>query len=276
MIESLRQELFEKGIAKLKPPFPDAVIADWNRRMDPLFKDRPIDRSYVTSDELNETGILDEFMNPAMRELIRGLVPDAVMYHCHVYEIAGNKNKPHIVGDVLKGWHRDTDVTQTPVQLGDCLSFFLYLSEVGERMSGPFELVPKKFAGRVERGMKSVKMMGPAGTFFIWNRKMLHRAAPNSSPVRRRLLKLSIQPNTAENQYIKQPAFEKVLNARAKNDEFIAFLFGKHFGEKRELPAAPSAGASFDVLPIETNDTVDISLLDTLKQKLRPEKPTMM
>ena len=275
-MEPVLRELSEQGVADLKPFFPQSVLADWNRRMNPLFKDRPLDRSYVKADELHETGILGEFFTPAVRELIRGLIPDAVLYHCHAYEIAAQNEKPHIVGDVLNGWHRDLDVTATNPHSGDCLSFFLYLSEVVQKTDGPFEIIPKEFTGRVQKGMKSRKMMGPAGTFFIWNRKMLHRASPNSGSVRRRLLKLSIQPNTAANQYMAQPAFEKVLNETSARDEFLAFMFGKHFGEKRVLPEVHAPGVSFEVLPIQTNDAVNISWIDALKNRLKPEKTAMM
>src|SRR5260370_168084 len=82
----------------------------------------------------------------------------AVVYHCHVYEIADLQDKSHIGGDVLRGWHRDTDVTQSAPHLGDCLSIFLYLTEVPDKAAGAFEIVPKRFIGGVERGLASYRV----------------------------------------------------------------------------------------------------------------------
>ena len=84
------------------------------------------------------------------------------------------------------------------------MSVFLYLTDVGPE-NGPFELLPRDPELGFAPGLPCISVTGPAGFAFAWNRSFYHRAAPNRSPRRRRVLKLSVQPRRLPNDRIDWP-----------------------------------------------------------------------
>lgn len=182
------------GIVSLDLPRFTAVVPKWNALLDPLFAERCREpRSYVSSGDLASLGVLTELFSPDVCSVVHLLDPEACLYHCHAYEIAGGADEPHIGAEVLNGWHRDTDIPPGPSCRGaDAFSIFIYLTPVPTIADGPFEFLPDRSA-TLTPGRPTVRMLGDVGTTFVWNRGYFHRANPNRSKVRRRVLKVSIQ-----------------------------------------------------------------------------------
>ena len=136
--------LCSEGVAQVKPLFSENTIKHWNALLDPAFAKQNAPRKYVSAIELLDMGLLNEIFNEQMLGIIFKLIPDAELYHCHVYEINGNNKEPHIkANNQLSGWHRDTDCkfrffTPKPQHI----SIFVYLSDVSST-GGCFELTNK-------------------------------------------------------------------------------------------------------------------------------------
>ena len=106
--------LANEGIADVTGLWPVEMVEDWNRRLDPIFAGTDGERrSYASADALAETGIFAELFSEPVRQLIAGIHPSALLYHCHSYEIAANQGRPHIHRDKPLGWHRDTETILT-------------------------------------------------------------------------------------------------------------------------------------------------------------------
>jgi hypothetical protein len=188
------------------------LVHTWNERLDPLFTASGEDaRSYIGADQLVETGIFEELFSEPVRRLIAGIHPSALLYHCHCYEIAGGQDQPHIHAGRLHGWHRDWDTVRyfTP-NYPTYLSVFILLSQVGDD-DGPFEFHPKSGHRWLRSSGDVVSLVGPIGTAAVWNRSYFHRAAPNRGAVRRRILKLSIQPAGLPNDRIGKSEFKNAF-----------------------------------------------------------------
>ncbi len=171
------------------------LIASWNKRLDPLLESRDSDaRSYVGASELHDLGIFGEQFTPNLLASFETLQEHPVLYHCHVYETAGEQTKPHIGSHNLNGWHRDIETLGVfPTDPLAFLSVFTLLSDVNDG-DGAFEIVPRYPERIPNNGEPCVQMTGQAGRTLMWNRSFFHRASPNSGTRRRRILKLSIQP----------------------------------------------------------------------------------
>ena len=180
-----------------------------------------------------------------MRHFVFSLIPDAVLYHCHVYEIAANDTRPHIFGDVLAGWHHDTDCALVPGQLTHA-SIFVYLTDVGPD-DGPFEFAPQYPTAWLRRGTPCIKVTGPAGFAFAWHRSFLHRASPNRGPTRRRLFKISIQANAYVSAHLANPHFQALRGALPPGRAEFDLLLGRFQGStppalvRDEAPPLPLA-----------------------------------
>lgn len=214
---TLPDVLANEGIADLTGLWPTATVEAWNHKLDPMFA--AIDdeaRSYVGADQLVSTGILAELFSEPVRRLIAGIQPSALLYHCHCYEIAAGQEKPHIHAGRLHGWHRDWDTATyfTPA-FPSYLSIFILLSPVAED-DGPFEFHPRSGHEWLRATGDVVQLVGPVGTAAIWNRSYFHRAAPNRGSVRRRILKISIQPAGLPNDRI---GLDEFTNAFAHLDD---------------------------------------------------------
>jgi hypothetical protein len=187
--------LSNEGIANFGCLFSPSVVARWNERLDPMFSIGDQVRATLGADVLAAAGVLAEVLTPAVRALIASTAPDARIYHAHAYEIAGQSDKPHVHAERMDGWHRDTETIHDfePTRARH-ISLFVYLTDVGDD-SGAFEFLPR--SPRLPLGTRhdAHRVTGPAGTTFAWNRSYYHRASPNLSTVRRRLVKLSWQPS---------------------------------------------------------------------------------
>ncbi|PXW99126.1 phytanoyl-CoA dioxygenase family protein [Mycolicibacterium moriokaense] len=240
MTRTLTELLSNDGIADLTGMWPTKAIEDWNRRLDPLLaKDDP--RSYVAADRLVATGIFGEVFTDRVRRLIAGVQPSALLYHFHCYEIASGQTKSHIHADKLGGWHQDDETLKYfTLKFPSYLSIFILLTAVGQD-GGPFEFQPGPPGRTVRPGGEVVQLVGPVGTAAIWNRSYFHRAAPNRSPVRRRILKLSFQPAGLPNDRICLDEFRSAFTQL--DDPWLQAIVD----ERRVGTTAPLPGGGDDV-----------------------------
>ena len=223
--------LCRDGILQLDGIFSDERIKGWNERLDGPFAqaaDEP--RAYVDSSQLYDLGILQEVMAPSFRNMIANLIPDAVFYHFHAFEIAGGQSLPHVGSKGLAGWHRDRDTLPAyQPETVNQICFFVYLTDVNLD-SGPFEFLPRAPRLPFQDDVETVQIFGRAGTTFAWNRAFFHRACPNSSQLRRRVLKISIQSSSLPNSRIGLDEFRQVAKQVDGRDDFLEFMLGKYHG----------------------------------------------
>lgn len=234
--------------------------------LDPLFA-RKIDqaRSYVHPDELLNAGLWPLVFSEKMRSLLFSVMPDPVLHHCHVYEIAGRNPEPHIFAESLAGWHCDVD--RQPETNGPThISLFVYLTDVGPD-SGAFEFVPHTARQWLRSGSSFVSVFGQAGYTFIWNRSFFHRAAPNFSDVRRRILKISIQRNYYPSTHLTNEHFQRVSRKIAPGDVAMDILLGRfQSGTAPRLPSPTSPPTWFHIPP---NARLDLPTWQLLIVQLR-------
>ena len=185
-------------------------------------------RSEVSIKTLYELGIFEEFFNPAMRSLIRSIMPDANLLTFQCYENAGGQTL-YSTKDHNIEWHRDVE-SLVNLQNDDpnYLSIFIYLSKVTET-SGAFEIRPVTPTVPLNNSDTSIRVVGKIGTSFIWNRMYYHRQAINESPERRRIFKLSIQHNYLGNDCILSDTFKEILARINPNDSFVRYLLGEWY-----------------------------------------------
>jgi hypothetical protein len=224
----LQRELTTRGIVALEGCYPPSVVAALNDRLDPLFDDAAGEpRAYVGADALAEIGALEGIFSAPVRAAIDALYVGRppVLYHCHVYEIAGGQDRPHIRDRTLAGWHRDSETVPAFRRLvADYVSMFTYLSDVGPG-AGAFEFVPQPPIRPPGDGTPCVSVHGGAGFTFLWNRSYFHRASPNRSSARRRVLKLSLQPADLPNERLHGPELA-AARERVGDDAWLHALFG--------------------------------------------------
>jgi hypothetical protein len=208
--------------------------------LDPLFARKVGEaRAYAHPDELVYAGLWSLVFSERMRALLFSLMPDPVLYHCHVYEIAGGNPEPHIFGESLAGWHCDVD-RQSSTDGPTHISLFVYLTDVGQD-SGAFEFVPHTAQQWLRPRAPFISAFGKAGHTFVWNREFFHRAAPNLSPIRRRVLKLSIQRNRYPSAHLANEHFQRVLRAISPGDAGMDILLGRY---QSATPPRPPLSAS--------------------------------
>jgi hypothetical protein len=266
----LDAQLRERGIARVESPYSaaqiDTINAVLNEHFAPL---AAAPRSYAGVDALEALGLFSVLFSQPVRGLIRTLLPDAVLYHCHVYETQARQNQPHIAAEQLAGWHRDDDSYYDPAEPTH-LSIFVYLSNVATD-SGGFELRPRCPTRLLRAGEDAIRVMGAPGTTFVWQRYFYHRASPNRSPVRRRVFKLSIQNNRFRSMHLERPDFRRVANRLSGQDEFLEFLFGKYQHRPSAahlLPAVPGS-APPRLLPLGVNSRVDVTNGEVVRCELK-------
>jgi hypothetical protein len=273
-----RKTLTQSGILGLDCPYDRPSLALIQARLDPLFAEQgPSHRSYVKAKDLQDLGLLELVFNESMRSTLRALIPDAVLYHCHLYEIAANQDQPHIEGHLLNGWHRDYDAFYPRIEPREphCLSLFVYLSDVESFDDGPFELLPE-FRSDFAEGLPTTRVLGPAGTTFVFTRTFFHRANPNRGDRRRRVLKLSIQSGALANGPIDQGDFREVLAQLPTEAHFLRQLFGGGYavGQSKTLPVIETPSPA--IVPLPRNATTELSwdqrlrlLRDKVQNRLR-------
>lgn len=231
MTKDITHSLTENGLAVFAPLYDQQMLTNWNEKLTPILNSQSTARKYVYADKLMALGILDDVFSPELLRIIFELVPNAELYHCHVYEIDANNAKPHIHTDNrLDGWHRDYDCKHSfDLPYIQHISFFVYLSEVNEG-DGQFEVSNKKLnkTPQVFAKEQAFKVTGKLGHNFLFDRKAYHRASPNTGKTPRRVLKLSFQRNTLANHKQSEAPFEAVrniLNQSNSIDELVKQLF---------------------------------------------------
>jgi hypothetical protein len=225
----LKTQLHQTGLVRLAPLLNPEQLERWNQLLDPIFASQTKARRYATADDLMQCGLLADLFQPSVRALIDTLIPDSRVFHLHAYEIDANNSKSHIQSDnKLYGWHRDYDCRPSGLNKApEFISLFIYLTDVAED-GGAFEICPTplKLMPLRLHGQHPLKVTGRAGTSFLFNRVYVHRASPNQSPVKRRVLKLSVQPAGFENDRINLPQFVKVRAALPTEDLWLRRFFG--------------------------------------------------
>lgn len=250
----LAKSLVTDGILAVDDVYSVAELARINAVMDPIFAAKSSQaRAYVRPDEMMDSGILDTVLSIKMRTLIFSLVQNAVLFHFHAYEIAGNSTKSHIFSESLNGWHRDPDsgfYVNDPTHL----SIFVYLKDVGAD-DGSFEFSPHRPDAPLRTDSPVLTMVGPAGMTFVWHRSYYHRASPNRGPRRRRLIKFSVQPNEFHSAHLTNDFFKRVCaEAHLGNTEFD-LLFGRYQGKSAPRLAASTSPRA---IPLWPNSTINI------------------
>jgi hypothetical protein len=212
-----------------------------------------------------DLGLFELIFTPRLKDVLFSTMPDPVLYHCHITEIAANDSRSHVFADRLDGWHRDPDSSYVE---GDPthVSIFVYLTDVGAE-DGTFEFVPNIPPTKwVTKASPYLTVMGSAGYSFAWHRRYYHRAAPNRGPVRRRLLKFSIQRNAYPSVHLGNPHFQKVLASIAEGDVKMDILLGRYQG--RIAPELKPASAPLTVA-MPPHKTLHFSGMDLTKDQLR-------
>jgi len=197
--------LIEQGISQFTQRIPDSLIHSWVYRLNSAINSSSnnANRHYVDAQKLYQLNILQELFSPAFVNMINKIIPNAWLYHCHVYEIKGSQQQSHIHADNhLQGWHVDEDCLFAASK-NECvfMSYFLYLTDVGED-NGGFEIAPVNCFEHINNTTKSRKILGKAGTQFLFNRTFWHRATPNVNPKPRMVLKLSFQSKAYASPFI--------------------------------------------------------------------------
>lgn len=264
-LDAFRGHLAAKGICSVEPVCDPVQIAHVNTALNPLLASRAeARRAYVHADELHELGVLDKLLGPRMQDLLFSVMPDPVLYHCHVYEIAAMDARPHIFADVLQGWHRDSDSEFVRGELTH-VSVFVYLSDVGPD-DGAFEFAPTDPEAWLYSGTPRIAVQGPAGYTFAWHRSFYHRASPNRGSRRRRLFKLSVQRNRFHSVHLGNEHFQKLKMAISPGDPRTDVLLGRYQGKEAPPPPALTAPG---FTAIQTTGKLDISSVDLAKAQLR-------
>lgn len=224
--------LMTDGICRLDNPYPASVIDDWNARLDPIFAAKQDQaRAEVGGDQLYDLGIFDGFFSPEMRFVLRSLMPDAVLFDFHAYEIAANQDRSHILSERLDGWHPDIKpLPGMDMRVPHFISFFVYLTDVTE-VDGAFELLPLSSQEEFRSGLSSIKAVGPKGTAFVWNKSFYHRASPNHGSIRRRLLKVTFHRNYFENVALNTDWCVALREKVGDRDAFLAYVLGRFHKE---------------------------------------------
>jgi hypothetical protein len=266
LLERVNNLLKTAGICSIPNMYTAQEIAGINAAIEPILASRLEERrAYVHPDELVELGVMNQLFNEQMMNTLFTIMPDPVLYHCHVYEIAANDSRSHIFSDSLLGWHRDDDsfyIEEHPTHV----SLFVYLSTVGKN-DGAFEFMPDVSPSKwMLNGDKYISVQGEPGYSFAWQRSYYHRASPNRGPVRRRLFKISIQRNSFISLHLGNAHFSKVLTQIPPGNVQWDLLLGRYQGAdapKLPSPVPPAA------LPIATNNTLSLPTIDLAKVQMR-------
>jgi hypothetical protein len=247
-LSPLARRLAASGIVAVPDVFSVAQLAKLNTAMDPILAAKTNERrAYVRPDEMLAAGILDLALSRRMRELLFSVIPDPVLYHLHAYEIAGRNPAPHVFSEKPAGWHSDPD---SVFHRGDPthVSIFVYLSDV-DAEDGPFEFCLHQPDTPPRADSPVISMTGPAGFSFAWNRSYYHRAAPNRGTRRRRLLKISIQPNAFPSYHLQSPPFQAVIRATPPGDVEMDLLLGRNQGRAAPRRTPGTAPRVLEVKP---------------------------
>lgn len=264
--------LRDYGLAKVDLLAPTETVADWNRRLSGHLSEQD-ERSYASASDLLEAGVLTEIFTPAVRSTLRQISPNAVIYHCHVYEIAANRETSHIHSGPFAGWHADDECAPL-YHKGDLgfVSMFIHLTDVDEPENGAFEIRAVPPCEALKHGQPSIHLLGPAGTGFFFHRSFFHRASPNKSSARRRVFKLSIQDRGQPHDRRNLAEFAAVSDALRDTDPFLSQLFETdNVDPSWMLPEVADAVNIESYMP-EPNSTIALPVAGRLKTLLSAKK----
>jgi len=227
---TLKSHIARHGFVQIPPLHTSADIKLFNQAFDDIFASQKSPRRYVDSAQMLKAGVFEQLFNPQLQQLIYAMQNDAVLYHCHAYEIDANQTKPHILADNLAdGWHRDWDCPLDLTLDSDVqqISLFVYLTDVGDN-DGGFEICDKAFTPLPNRlnNANFYQIQGTKGHTFMFNRIAYHRASPNLSSTARRVIKLSFQAKTDFNSRIKLEQFEYLRQHLPQQQVFLRQLAG--------------------------------------------------
>jgi hypothetical protein len=92
------------GIARTADIYSPQTIRDINAVVDPLLAaQQDAARAYVTVEDMARVGLFGMLLGGAMRDCLLSVMPDPVLYHCHIFEIAARGTKSHVFSDRLSG-----------------------------------------------------------------------------------------------------------------------------------------------------------------------------
>lgn len=272
-MKNVYEKLANNGVCAISPLYSKEQIGKWNLVLDDHIEQQNEERRYANAETIFKLGMLGEIFNQSMRDLIEHLMPDAVLHHCHIYEIEGNQAKSHIhAHNGRQGWHRDRECLHD-FELGhpNFISIFVYLTDVDVE-NGPFEIAdyPPSSGPEIITNRPSFKMVGEAGYSFVFDRAFIHRACPNVSEYPRRVLKLSIQPPQFRNSRIALEEFTNVLDAIDGTDSFLEQIFGKAFSHKERTQEKTENLAFFPTpLPLTHNAKIEVPLSTECYRKIK-------
>jgi hypothetical protein len=256
-LSPLSHILAHDGVAMLPDIYSINDLAELNAAMDPFFKARPPGpKTYLWADDMLELNIVDKVLCPAMKDTLFSLLPDPVIYHLLVSEIASNGRLPPV--NANGGWLRDEDcryIENDPTHL----SLVVYLSNTGES-DGMFQFSPQDPRTPLHSDSPVISMAGSAGLSFVWNRGFRYREALNTGHGRRRIIKISIQRNHFISSGLRQPFFRRALNDTPRGATHIDVLLGR-FENKKPPRLAPTSVVSGRRLPAMSTirQTLDIT-----------------
>ena len=223
--------LYEKnGFIEFENIFQKEIIDKWNKILDNSYQTHNDKKVSIDLADLNQDGyiILKDFFNDKIKFIIDQLIKDPIIYYAGSNEIPGNQLKSHVNDNEIDGWHTDTgeNLQYLDYKKPYWITFFVYLSDVGEN-NGAFEITNLTKKKLINHNTKSHKLIGSKGKCFLWGNSHYHRASPNLSNERRRILKIQIQHNYLQNTYSeKLKNFKKYI---LDNDEYMNYLTGsKH------------------------------------------------
>lgn len=269
---SIQMSLRQYGVALFNPIFSPRCIQEWNAALNSSVRvGSQAGRIYLRADELHQLGIIEELFSEDFCRFINQLMPDALLYHLHLYESPGQTNSPHIHGDNgLNGWHRDDDCLYAwEENQYHFFSFFVYLTDVLENC-GPFEIAPIGAHRQLRNQQPSIKVLGSAGTNFIFDRTFWHRATPNRARNNRRVIKLSFQNGYLPNDRIQLAEFDSLKASSLRKHPLIRQWLGlKSNRSNLEARFPPTDDPGVDARPVVFNSRVNVSNLQCRITRLK-------
>jgi ectoine hydroxylase-related dioxygenase (phytanoyl-CoA dioxygenase family) len=269
--------LFEKnGFIEFENIFENNSIDKWNKILDNSYQNHNNQKISVHLSDLGKDGyiILNDFFNNKIKFIINELIKDPIIYYAGSNEIPSDQTKSHVNHNEIDGWHTDTgeNLQYLDYRKPYWITFFVYLTDVSGD-NGAFEITNLTKKKLVNHNVKSHKLIGPKGKCFLWGNNFYHRASPNNSDIRRRILKIQIQHNYLQNTYLeKLKEFEKYIS---DNDNYLKFLIGsKHFSTYRDWPLETRIDhQNIEVINFENNkrynSKIKFNFLRRIKKNLK-------
>ena len=269
-LTALAKRLSDRGLLAVGNIYSVADLAIINAVMDPIFASRANERrAYVRPDEMQNAGILDFVLSRKMKDLILSVVPNPVLYHFHAYEIAGNSTEfAYFRGSTRRLASRSR---QRVLSTRSDARQHLRLPVGCRRGRRPLPILSAQSRSPLHSSSPVVSMTGPIGMSFVWRRSHYHRAAPNRGPRRRRLVKISVQPNEFPSAHLRNDFFRKVVEELPAGDDEMDLLLGRYQGRSGPKLNSSQPIKFFDVEP-NSQINVPASILKQMKRREDAER----